>query len=74
MLDGAVPDMELGAILLSMRIKGESDDELLGFKRALDAAHAPVRLPGGAAPGGDSRLQRRAPPAQPDALAGAAPA
>lgn len=37
MLDDGVPDMELGAILLSMRIKGESDEELLGFKRALDA-------------------------------------
>ena len=36
-LDGQVPDMELGAILLSMRVKGEAEGELRGFKRALDA-------------------------------------
>ena len=30
-----VPDLELGAILLSLRIKGESDDELLGFCHAM---------------------------------------
>ncbi len=35
MLCGEVPDLELGAILLSLRIKGESDDELLGFCRAM---------------------------------------
>ena len=37
MLDGAVPDLELGAILLSLRIKSESDNELLGFCRAMQA-------------------------------------
>lgn len=37
MLGGLVPDLELGAILLSLRIKGESDDELLGFSRAMQA-------------------------------------
>lgn len=37
MLAGDVPDLELGAILLSLRIKGESDDELLGFCRAMQA-------------------------------------
>ncbi|MBL8470841.1 MAG: DNA-binding protein YbiB [Rhodocyclaceae bacterium] len=47
MLAGSVPDMELGAILLSMRIKGESDVEMLGFKRALDAAVARVVPPDG---------------------------
>lgn len=35
MLKGQIPDLELGAILLSLRIKGESDDELLGFCRAM---------------------------------------
>lgn len=35
MLDGRVSDLELGAILLAMRIKGESVDEIAGF---LDAA------------------------------------
>lgn len=47
MLDDAVPDMELGAILLSMRIKGESDDELRGFKRALDARTPQFACPDG---------------------------
>lgn len=37
MLSGQVPDLELGAILLSLRIKGESDEELLGFCRAMQA-------------------------------------
>ncbi len=37
MLNGRVPDLELGAILLSLRIKGESDNELLGFCRAMQA-------------------------------------
>jgi anthranilate phosphoribosyltransferase len=48
MLDGRVPDIELGALLLAMRIKGESVDELAGF---MDAARASLRLlavPGGA--------------------------
>lgn len=35
MLNGCVPDLELGAILLSLRIKSESDAELLGFCRAM---------------------------------------
>ena len=37
MLHGDVPDLELGAILLSLRIKGESDDELLGFCLAMQS-------------------------------------
>lgn len=37
MLAGRVPDLELGAILLALRIKGESEDELLGFCRAMQA-------------------------------------
>ena len=36
MLDGGVPDLELGALLLSLRIKGESLDEMLGFMAAVD--------------------------------------
>jgi len=35
-LDGRVEDLELGAFVVAMRIKGESVDELAGF---LDAAH-----------------------------------
>lgn len=37
MLDGRVPDVHLGALLLAYRIKGESCDELAGFLDALRA-------------------------------------
>jgi len=47
MLDGQVPDLELGAIWMAYRIKGESLGELLGFCRALMA-----RLPRLSAPPG----------------------
>ena len=46
-LDGQVPDMELGAILLSLRIKGESAEELLAFERAMQARTAHVQVPEG---------------------------
>jgi anthranilate phosphoribosyltransferase len=46
-LDGKVPDLELGAILLSMRIKGESQAELAGFVSAMQARTAHVEVPGG---------------------------
>lgn len=46
-LDQRVPDLELGAILLSMRIKGEDAHELAGFKRAMDARTAQVEVPTG---------------------------
>ncbi|WP_433636344.1 DNA-binding protein YbiB [Kluyvera georgiana] len=35
MLDGDVADLEMGAILLSMRIKGEGEAEMLGFYEAM---------------------------------------
>ena len=34
-LDDAVPDIELGALLSSLALAGESTDELLGLQRAL---------------------------------------
>jgi anthranilate phosphoribosyltransferase len=40
MLDGRVPDMELGAIQIALRVKGEGPEELLGFYRALEARRA----------------------------------
>lgn len=46
-LDGKVADLELGAILLALRIKGESPDELLGFKAALDERTRQVEVPPG---------------------------
>ncbi|MCL4758858.1 MAG: DNA-binding protein YbiB [Rhodocyclaceae bacterium] len=47
MLDGRVPDLELGAIIIALRIKSESLDELLGFKRAIDARCARIEVPDG---------------------------
>ncbi len=44
-LDGVVPDMELGAILLSLRIKGEAASELNGFERAMQARTAHITVP-----------------------------
>lgn len=34
MLDGGVPDFELGAIITALRLKGETVDEMLGFSQA----------------------------------------
>ncbi|WP_296944400.1 DNA-binding protein YbiB [uncultured Massilia sp.] len=51
MLDGRVSDLELGGILLAMRIKGESVDEIAGFMDAAETAFAPLPAPpGGFAP------------------------
>ncbi|MFC5480110.1 DNA-binding protein YbiB [Massilia suwonensis] len=47
MLEGRVSDLELGAILLAMRIKGESVDELAGFMDAAETAFAPLPAPPG---------------------------
>ena len=43
LLDGEIADLEVGAILIAMRIKGESADELDGFLAASDARG--LRLP-----------------------------
>lgn len=34
MLDGGVPDLELGAIAIALRLKGETADEMIGFLAA----------------------------------------
>lgn len=36
LLDGGVPDLELGAIALALRMKGESIDEMVGFLAAVN--------------------------------------
>ncbi len=46
-LDGEVPPLELGAILLALRVKGESLDELRGFRAALDERTAQLDQPPG---------------------------
>ena len=48
MLAGRVSDLELGGILLAMRIKGESVDEIAGFMDAAEASFAPLPAPPGA--------------------------
>lgn len=50
MLDGDVPDLELGALLIAYRIKGESAEELHAFMRALAARTLPLDAPAGAMP------------------------
>jgi anthranilate phosphoribosyltransferase len=47
MLEGRVSDLELGGILLAMRIKGESVEELAGFMDAAEASFAPLPAPPG---------------------------
>lgn len=47
MLERQVSDLELGAILLSMRIKGESVEEIGGFMDAAEASFALVPALGG---------------------------
>lgn len=47
MLDGRVSDLELGAIVLAMRIKGESTDELAGFLDAAEASFEQLDAPSG---------------------------
>jgi len=45
MLDGRVSDLELGAILLAMRVKGESVEEIAGFLDAAEASFTPLQAP-----------------------------
>lgn len=45
MLDGGVPDLELGALLQSLRFKTESITELLGFHAAIDARIVQLKSP-----------------------------
>jgi len=50
MLDAQVPDMELGALLIAYRMKGESSAELQGFMRALDTRTLKLEAPAGPMP------------------------
>lgn len=45
MLDGEVPELELGALLIAFRVKGESETEMLGFYRAMQARLEKLRAP-----------------------------
>lgn len=45
MLDGRVSDLEMGGLMLAMRIKGESVDEIAGFLDAGEASFEPLAVP-----------------------------
>jgi anthranilate phosphoribosyltransferase len=47
MLDGGVPELELGAVLIALRMKGESLGELLGFGAAVEERLARLVPPAG---------------------------
>lgn len=47
MLDGRVPPLQLGAIVIALRVKSESLDELLGFQDALRERVTRIDAPGG---------------------------
>jgi anthranilate phosphoribosyltransferase len=47
MLDGRVSDLELGGIMLAMRIKGESVEEIAGFLDAAEASFEKLSAPAG---------------------------
>ncbi|MGZ9014535.1 MAG: DNA-binding protein YbiB [Burkholderiales bacterium] len=45
MLGGVVPDLQLGAILIALRVKGESLEELAGFLAACEASYNHLPAP-----------------------------
>lgn len=47
MLAEQVPALELGGILIAFRIKGESEQEILGFYQAMQEQVMPLRAPAG---------------------------
>lgn len=47
MLEGRVSDLEMGAIVLAMRIKGESVDEIAGFLDAAEDSFEKLAVPAG---------------------------
>lgn len=50
MLAGEVPDLQLGAVLMAMRIKGESLEELAGFLAACETSYPHLSAPAGTVP------------------------
>lgn len=47
MLQGTVPDLELGAILIALRVKSESDEELIGFCKAMQCTTRTLQVVNG---------------------------
>ena len=50
MLAGDIPDLQLGAVLMALRIKGESLEELAGFLEACEAGYPHLTAPAGSVP------------------------
>lgn len=50
MLAHEIPDLQLGAVLIALRIKGESLDELAGFLEACEACYPHLNAPAGTVP------------------------
>ncbi len=49
-LNDEIPPLQLGAILIALRIKGESLDELAGFLDACEASYPHLKAPAGTVP------------------------
>ncbi|MGV3626764.1 MAG: DNA-binding protein YbiB [Betaproteobacteria bacterium] len=49
-LNNEIPALQLGAVLIAMRIKGESLDELAGFLEACEASYPHLKAPAGTVP------------------------
>lgn len=49
-LDNEIPPLQLGAILIALRIKGESLEELAGFLDACEASYPHLKAPAGTVP------------------------
>ncbi len=49
-LNNDIPPLQLGAILIALRIKGESLEELAGFLEACEASYAHLQAPAGTVP------------------------
>jgi len=49
-LDDAIPPLQLGAVLIALRIKGESLEELAGFLEACEASYPHLKAPAGTVP------------------------
>ena len=49
-LNNDIPPLQLGAILIALRIKGESLDELAGFLEACEASYPHLEAPAGTVP------------------------
>jgi len=50
MLAGEIPDLQMGAVLMALRIKGESLEELAGFLEACEACYTHLTAPAGTVP------------------------